>query len=222
MVDEFTKVLVVAPHADDEAFGCGGTIAKWAKKGAWIHLIVMTVGFEGSRIEDTMSRYNECIEASKILGVSMMQFFYPWKDASLDTISQRRIVADFDTVFEMYHYDYVFFPYPSHHKDHKITQEAVIAALRPGAHITPHNILMYEYTYPSWSNYDVPEGKFYVDISDGIKEKVEAIKCYKSQLRQHPHPVSVDTILAINKVRGMAIQRDYAEMFYVVQMIADY
>ena len=113
----------------------------------------------------------------------------------------------------------MFLPYPSHHQDHKVTFDASMAALRPGArnHI-PRAILAYEYTYPNWQEFK-HEGKLFVDIGgEPISRKMNAIKDYKSQLQHFPHPVSPSSYLKLAAARGLAICVSYAEMFYIIQM----
>jgi len=214
MVDNTTKILVIAPHADDESFGCGGTIAKWAYKGAYTHLVVMAIG-EGCPDE---IRYEECMNASYILGIKQVTVLFNTYEAKLDTLAQKSIVTELDRVIDEHPYSYIFIPYPSHHKDHKITHEASLAALRLGAHVHIPNILMYEYTYP---DYSTPGGKFYVDITGTCHKKIQAISTYKSRIRQFPHPCSPLAAQTLAEMRGLAIQANYAEMFHVIQMIGD-
>jgi len=207
------NILVIAPHADDEAFGCGGTVAKWVDMGARAELVVMAVGMG---VQDE-TRLIECAAASMVLGFKSATHLFPKKEARLDTVPMRKIVTKLDRIIHSDTYDYVFIPYPSHHKDHKITHEASIAALRLGAHY-PTNVLMYEYTYP---DYNISGGKFYVDISGTIDRKLKAIATYESWVREAPHPASLDAAMTVARMRGLAIQVDCAEMFHVVQMIGD-
>jgi LmbE family N-acetylglucosaminyl deacetylase len=221
VIDKSTKALVIAPHADDEAFGCGGTIAKLTSQGAWVYLIVVTMGYD-YKLDNHKMRVNELGNSKDILGIQKCDYVYPGRDGYLDKVSQADMIREFDKILDEYHFDYLFFPYPSHHQDHIAVQSAVIAALRPGAHKVIPNILMYEYTYPSWSNDDTPKGRYYVEIPQRfMNRKTKAIESYQSQLRKFPHPVSVEAALALARVRGMAINVEYAEMFYVVQMVGE-
>lgn len=211
MVDHNTKALVIAPHSDDEVFGCGGTIKKLTDAGAYVQLAVAAVS--------SGERTNEMRRAMDVLGIHWSSIFSLELDALLDTISIRLVVDWIDTLLREMDYDYIFFPYPSHHQDHKIVHEATLAALRPGnLGKPPSHILMYEYTYPSWSRYNLPDGKFYVDITDTIDSKIDAIHQYASQVHKWPHPVSEDAAIALARVRGMAVGAHFAEMFYVVQI----
>ena len=211
------KALVIAPHADDETFGCGGTIYKLAEAGSEVHVVIMA---DDSKILDKNNiRIGEFGNVAELLGIKRWEVLFPGRDGYLDELPIRLIVSKLDKVLDTHKYDYVFLPYPSHHQDHKVTFDASMAALRPGArnHI-PRAILAYEYTYPNWQEFK-HEGKLFVDIGgEPISRKMNAIKDYKSQLQHFPHPVSPSSYLTLAAARGLAIGVAYAEMFYIIQM----
>ena len=90
------KVLIIVPHADDEAFGCGGMMAKIAARGAAVELLVFAVGGIHHRHLETEAtldtRWVELGMAAKILGVQKYSVLYPGKDMRLDTIPQLDMV----------------------------------------------------------------------------------------------------------------------------------
>lgn len=210
-MDATINALVVAPHADDEVFGCGGTIAKWSARGVFFYLAIMTIGTGGTDV----ARYNQCLRSSALLGIQKTDVLCYGKDSFLDTVPQADFVKQLDKILDERVYNWVFIPYPSQHKDHKVTHEICLAALRLGQH-EPCNVLMYEYTYPY---YDIPGGKLYVDISSTIAKKLQALGTYKACLRNYPHPASYEAMQIVAKMRGYAIQVNYAEMFHVIQML---
>lgn len=216
------NALVIAPHADDEAFGMGGTIRKMANAGDFVHLLIMTDSpvdeYKGGFYE---GRGGECEKSCEILGIVSRGFMSGKHDALMDTVPIKKWIDHIESILKEIEFDYVFYPYPSHHQDHVITQQACIAALRPGfLDYTPKGIYMYEYTYPGWKTMDVPQGRMYVDITDTINYKASAIDAYRSQLKQDPyHPISLNAMWTLAKLRGLAIRVQYAEMFYVVQEV---
>jgi LmbE family N-acetylglucosaminyl deacetylase len=218
------KALVIAPHADDETFGCGGTIYQMTKDGTEVHVAVMAHGRKPSTRPpytspiDHDTRGREFQKACELLGVNEKFILGQWNDGSLSAHPMAGTVLALDRVLDNNKYDYVFLPYPSHHQDHKTTYEASIAALRPGARdYVPRAILAYEYTYPNWQEFK-HEGKLFVDISGVRFQKMAAMTAYKSQLHEYPHPITVEAYLALAAARGLAIGVDYAEMFYIIQM----
>lgn len=77
------RLLAVFAHPDDESFGPGGTLAKYAKSGAEVHILCATKGEAGklnSKIKDQKSkiigniREKELLEAAKVLGVKKVEF----------------------------------------------------------------------------------------------------------------------------------------------------
>jgi len=134
-----------------------------------------------------------------------------------DMTPQYHLIDAIESVIRIRKYDVVFMPYPSHHQDHIAIHQACLAALRPGT-FQPDIILMYEYTYPTWVVPDQIDGRFFVDISDTIAKKINAIEAYKSQLRGADNPVSSEAACIMAITRGYSIGVQYAEMFYVIQM----
>ena len=69
------KILVVVAHPDDESFGLGGTLAKYAKEGVEIHVLCATRGENGQKGSKLgQKREQELLTASKTLGVARVEF----------------------------------------------------------------------------------------------------------------------------------------------------
>lgn len=208
--------LVIAPHADDETFGCGGTIAKLSSEGVKVDLLLGTLG---NRVPNSYTnRKNELDKALEILGVDRLWIIQAGEEGKMDLLPQVVLISYIEDIIKAEVPDVVFIPYPSHHQDHIAMHRACMAALRPGT-FQPKMILMYEYTYPTWEVPDQYNGRFFVDISTEIMmRKVSAINAYKSQLHPDPSPVSPFASLIMAETRGLSIGVGYAEMFYVIQM----
>lgn len=218
------KVLIIAPHADDEAFGCGGMMAKMAARGAAVELLVYAVGGIHHRhlnAEATFdTRMAELDASCRILGVQKYSVLYPGMDMQLDTIPQLDMVGKLDKILDQGQYDRIFYPYPSHNHDHAAVHRACVAALRPGARYPgPNLIAMCDYIYSAWSLALASGGRMYVDITETIETKCEAIRAYASQLRPFPNPMCVEIIELVAKTRGMEVGCQYAELYHIVQSI---
>jgi LmbE family N-acetylglucosaminyl deacetylase len=214
------NLLVVAPHADDEAIGCGGTIAIAAEQGTKVTVVVMAAGGirhrHLSEACDISTRIAELEACSQHLGVSQVQVLFKGKDMSLEAISMLELVTALDHILDIGEYEEVFLPQPSHNLDHRITCEAVFTALRPGCRRpTPSLIALYEGTSTSWRPQDLPSGQLYVDITQHIQKKMDALAEYRSQIRQFPHPNSLEAVKTLASMRGMECGVAFAEMFRV-------
>lgn len=214
------KILVIAPHADDEVLGCGGLIAKQAARGDEIHLVIMAIGGLRQRHLNSAptaeERWAEVLEVANILGLTKVQALYEGMDMRMDTVPQVELVSSIDAILDREDYDEVYLPCPSHNHDHEAVSQASLAALRPAAHVTPGLIAQYEYYY-GWAQPSMPGGKMYVDISAYIEVKERALQAYKSQIRPGPHPASLDAIRALALMRGLEARFKFAELFYLLK-----
>lgn len=215
------KVLVIAPHADDEVLGCGGLIAKQVARGDEIHLVVVAIGGLRQRhlqfTPTVEERRSEMLEAAKILGIAKVQMLYEGMDMRLDTIPQVKLVSAIDAILDKETYAEVYFPCPSHNHDHEAVSHASFAALRPAAHThTPDLIAQYEYYY-GWNQLPMQGGRMYVDITAYMEIKERAMRAYKSQIRSGPHPASVEAIHALALMRGLEAGFKFAELFYLLK-----
>jgi len=214
------NVLVIAPHADDEVLGCGGMVAK--RQSDTVHVAVATVG--GPRrphlgYEPTVQqRYDELVAAMGILGVKRFHVLWDGMDKRLDTLPQLEMVTRLDAILEGTDYDEVYFPSPSHDHDHRTVSEAALAALRPYGHRhMPSLIAQYEYAYLGWGQQPVQGGRMYVDISGVIAVKERALEAYRSQMREPPHPVSIQGMRTLASLRGLESGHTFAEMFWLLK-----
>ncbi len=211
---DIKNALVIAPHADDETFGCGGTIAKLTDQGTKVDLLLGTLGYDS---ESYIKRQVEMLNVMLILRMGSWDVIRKFEEGRMDMTHQVVWVSAIESHIEKGKYEVVFIPYPSHHQDHIVMHRACMAALRPGT-FQPKMVLMYEYTYPTWEVPDQYNGRFFVDISDTFSKKKEALMAYESQLRKPPSPVSIRAISIMALTRGLSIGVDKAEMFYVIQM----
>ena len=117
----------------------------------------------------------------------------------------------------------IFIPYQNDiHIDHKIINHCCIVASRPL--FKKINVNIYEYETLSeteWSDNESFKPIFYNVLSSrDITKKVNAMKCYKSQIKKYPHPRSIEIIKSKAIIRGSTIGKKYAEAFIVKRIIS--
>lgn len=214
------RVLVFAPHNDDEVLGAGGTIAKYAAEGHEVYICEITSGKNKERVVQIR---NEALAAHEILGVTDT-IFLDLPAVGLANIPTKQLNEAIHNTVEKIRPEIAFIPHKGDmHLDHKMVAESAMVALRPVNSPQLKAIYSYEtlseteWNIPSPDNLFVPN--VWVDITDTIDKKLEAMKCYQSQLYDFPHPRSLEAIEALSKLRGSTICVNNAESFMLIRSI---
>jgi LmbE family N-acetylglucosaminyl deacetylase len=216
---EAMKVLVIAPHPDDEVLGCGGTIAKFSSEGHEIALCIVTKAYAPEWTEKyLLQKTNEIKKSNEVLGITQT-FFLDFPTIKLDAIRQKEINDAITGIILNFKPDIVFIPHKGDlNRDHRIVFQSSLVALRPVQHKT-RQILSYE--VPSETEWGreiypfVPQA--YVDVTAWISKKIDAMRAYQTELKDCPHPRSVEVIEALGRIRGSEIFVPYAEAFMVIR-----
>lgn len=211
------KILVIAPHADDEVLGCGGYLLHQKQQGAEIGIVIGTIGGSDKR-QDYVTRFNEFNAVCEKLDASHEILFID-KDALLDTIGAFAITTKIDEAIDAFRPDEVFINYRSLHQDHIKLHECALASCRLREGYAPKLIALYEYPFTTSQVGPIGGGFMYHDISDCIDEKVALFELYASQIRQSPSPLNKDGVVALARIRGMECGVEYAEKFYIQKMM---
>lgn len=215
------KILVIAPHPDDEVLGCGGTIAKHSSAGDDVTVCIVTRAYTPDWSEEYIQNKAEEIERScGILGINK-KFKLNYPTVMLDTYPQKDINKSLEEVYLDVEPDIVYIPHGGDlNKDHRIIHDAALVALRPLSH-KAQRILSYETLSESeWGPKNQPFLPcVYCDISDYLQKKIEAMEAYQSELKQYPHPRSTHSITALAEKRGSEICVQYAESFMLIREI---
>ena len=219
------RVLVVAPHPDDETLGVGGTIAKYSAQGDEVFVLMVSGHlppiYSRKAYEETVS---EAYSAFSVLGVKKSEFLeIPATmigDQPLHEVNGRisKVVNDFNPHI-------VLCPYPDRHIDHRLVFDSVMVATRPvGLGKDIKIVAAYETLSETHWNAPHIEPNFtpnwVVDISDHISEKLNALECYKTQISEFPGPRSIEAVEALAKFRGTQAGFGYGEGFHIVRMIS--
>lgn len=211
------RMLVIAPHNDDEVLGAGGTILKYVKVGWEVSVCEVT---SGNRIELIKQ---EAYEAHRIMGVSK-SIFLEFPAVKLNEVAKAELNATLCKTIEEVKPSVVLIPhYGDMHLDHRIVTEASMVALRPPAAPFVKAIYAYEtlseteWNIPSVSNAFIPN--MWVDISEEISLKQKAMAAYKSQVNDFPHPRSLEAIEKLAGYRGSTVGVNEAEAFMVYRQL---
>ena len=224
-MDNKKRILVVAPHPDDETLGVGGTIAKFASRGDEI-LILMVSGhlpplYSRAEYKKTVS---EAYAAFDILGVKNSKFL-EIPATMIGDEPLHKVNGKIQKIINNFNPHIVFCPYPDRHVDHRLVFDSIMVATRPvGIGRDIEIVATYETLSETHWNAPHIEPNFtpnwVVNISDYIDTKLAALKCYQSQISIFPGPRSLEAIEALAKFRGTQAGFGYGEGFHIVRMIS--
>ena len=210
------KILVIAPHADDEILGCGGYLLHQTREGAEIVIVIGTIGGTDVRqpFDKRMGEFKSVCAALNAKWIIL----YKGLDAILDTVSSFELTTKIDKIVDGFKPDEVFINALSRHQDHVKLYNCAIASMRLREGYEPQMIALYEYPF-TLQGYEMPAGgKVYHNISDVIEEKIKLFELYKTQIREKPSPLNRKGITALAAIRGLENGCDYSEMFYLQKM----
>lgn len=217
--------LIIAAHPDDEILGCAGLIKKQRKRGIDSYVLILTDG-AGNRYteEKRLSLRKSALEANKKAGTKGV-FFEDLPNQELDAIPLTKIIRVIEKYLNKVMPDIVF----THHggdlnKDHRLVFEATITAIRPIINQRVKKVFSYHVASSTEWNLIEGENSFvpntFVDIKKEIEAKIEAMKCYKSEIKKYPHPRSPQAIKAYANYWGLIAGMEYAEPLRLIRDIS--
>ena len=190
------RVLVVTPHPDNAEIWCGGTVARWVSQGATVRFVLCTDGGKGTGDPNITSRElavireQEQLDAALLLGVSDVVMLHHPDGELEDTRDFRKEIV---RQIRLLKPDVVICPEPyrknlAWHRDHRITGQVTLDAVFPAARdhlnlvelwrdegLEPHKTA----TVLLWGT---ELADTFVDISDSLDTKIEAVIAHKSQM----------------------------------------
>jgi LmbE family N-acetylglucosaminyl deacetylase len=221
----FGSALVLFAHPDDGEFMCGGTVGRWAREGCAVHYVVCTDGSAGSnepgaRREDVAPlREREQRDAARVLGVESVTFLGETDGLLAVTPETRRKVC---REVRRLRPEVIVAPDPSrlwyadryiNHWDHKQAGLLALTAVMPDA---PTRVMFDELEAEGLEPFKVPnlwlvsdDTDTYVDISETIELKIEALACHVSEDGPEAASFVRERAADVGKQAGFA----YAEAF---------
>ncbi len=223
------NVLVIAAHPDDEVLGMGGTIAKMVKAGCFVDVLIVTDGSSAQyRDSDHLA---EIIEAKKketrncadVLGVRDI-YYGELPDMKLDTTPHIRINQVIEDVIDKIQPDAVFTHFWGDvNCDHQNVYKSTLVAVRPVMGQVVKEL--YCYRVPSSTEWTPNKAdtmfmpNYFVDIVQYAEQKYKAFACYSTELRDYPHPRSVQYLRESDKAAGLRVGMLAAEEFVLLRKL---
>jgi LmbE family N-acetylglucosaminyl deacetylase len=219
-----STVLVIAAHPDDEALGCGGTIARHVREGDKVSAVFMTdgVGARGSS-DGAKERGKAADMAASILGFHSVTY-YGFADNQLDGVPLLEVTKAIEKAVDEVSPQIIY----THHSgdlniDHVITQKAVLTACRP----MPGNQIeaIYGFEVLSSTEWAGPEESVafrpahFVNIASDFETKMNALESYDEEMRDFPHSRSYEAVKALATYRGAQVGVAKAEAFSVIRTL---
>ena len=223
------KVLIVAAHPDDEILGVGGTIRKHIQAGDEVNVIILGEGLTSrtNKRKDTeqnsIDKLNESAnKAMEIIGYKKL-YLEKLPDNRFDSVDLIEIVKIIEKHILVLKPDIVYTHYYMDlNLDHRITFQAVITACRPIGDYSVKEIYAFETpssTEWNFKNNNAFNPNVFIDIKDTIEIKLEAMKCYESEIREYPHPRSLKALEIIAAKWGTVVGKEYVEAFELIRKI---
>jgi N-acetylglucosamine malate deacetylase 1 len=203
------SILVFGAHPDDLEIGMGGTIAKLSAMGYEVQPIIATLP-NFVRSDTKEGRKTESMLSAKVMGCKPPVFL----DLSPDEmIFGRKFITLIDSLVTKYKPDSVFTQwYGDSHQDHQVLTKSVISACRD-----QDNLFMYETTIPGGITENSFRTQLFVDISETLDTKKNALECFESQFVRCGE-IWIPAIIGRCSYRGYQINSKYAEAFEVVKV----
>lgn len=218
-------IVVVAAHADDEALGCGGTIARHVAEGDIVHAVFLADGVSSRPDADSDALFHRLAateKARQILGIATNTFL-GLPDNRLDELPLIEVIQPLEHVLRQISPQVIY----THHfgdlnVDHRIAHQAVMTACRPTPECKVREI--YAFEVMSSTEWNTPFHRpftpnYFVDISNYISTKLSALASYGQEMRKSPHSRSIDSLNYLALLRGNTIGVSAAEAFMTIRTI---
>lgn len=196
-IDDSDRILIVAPHPDDEIIGCGGVIVK---HGHLCDVILLTDGCKGhTQWSESRTRRVRESEFRHVMEQAKVSNYYILGHMDRELNKQ----WDVYLMMDLEKYTHIFIPNcEERHPDHYSAFRQMFID-----QMIHHRRIQY-YQYEVWTPLARPTHIF--DISESIDEKIQLLALYKSQIDELNY---IDAVKGLNKYRGSLNQMNYAECY---------
>ncbi len=230
------RILIVAPHPDDEVLGCGGLMYQCKKQGGEVYVLFLTVGSTKDFSNDgsnsyTGERMQEIEKVMKFLEVDGYRMAFPGDQyhLQLDKIPQRDLINEIErgkgVSMETVKPTIICSPMVNdYNQDHRAASTALATACRPKPHdlrSTPTMLLQYELAPSTWTTTPDAVGmNLFLDLdNDALNSKIAAMNLYKSQIKHEKSGLSPYGIQTLAQMRGIQSGYEYAEAYFAKRIL---
>lgn len=218
------NILVVSAHPDDEVLGAGGTLLKHLNSNDNLYwLVTTTMAKNQNNLESFNNRKVEINKIKKIFNFKK-SFFLNYITSTLTENNLAEMIISISKILKDIKPEIIYcVNRVDAHSDHRITCDAVLSCTKSFRNEYIKRVLLYEciseteFAPAIHQRIFVPN--YYVDISDYIDKKIDAMKVYSSELGEHPFPRSIKNIKAISTFRGAIAGVSNAEAFQLIKFI---
>jgi len=216
------KVLVVAPHPDDETLMCGGTLLKHKENNDHVYWMVVTsISTEYGWDKQIVDRRQKEISLVSKMYRFEKTFQLNFPTTQLSEVPRNDIISAISKIFNEVLPDIVYLPNRSDvHSDHQIVFQAAYACTKNFRYpfikrvIVGETLSETEFAPPLSG--DTFQPNVFVDVTDFFKIKCDIMQLYSNEVMRNPFPRSVVSIEALAKYRGSRIGVRYAEAFMLL------
>lgn len=217
------KVLVVSPHPDDETLGAGGTICRFLDEGHqvyWLNVTAINVGMNFP--EDMIECRKQQLEKVQAFYGFTKVYHLGFPTTKLESIDSSEAIDKISKIIKQVEPEILILPdYNDAHSDHKVVFEWCHACTKTFRYPFVRQVMTMEIL--SETDFGKPYSPFipnyFVDISNYMDKKIEAMKIYDTELGEFPFPRSIKNMEALSTLRGAMCGGQYAEGFRLIKMI---
>ncbi|WP_135081494.1 PIG-L deacetylase family protein [Terasakiella sp. SH-1] len=232
MFDSSERFLIIAAHPDDEVLGCGATIALARQKNIPVRVVFLAEGvtarydekvLESAEVkEKSVKRNQNAIRALKFLRMTEEEIYLGSRYCCrLDEVSLIDLTKEIEHHIKDFNPTRIF-GHSAHDAniDHRLSYKALLAAARPATSRAFKAIYAYEVlSSTEWNPLQPFMATSFVDVTQTIDLKIEAMQAYEDEMLPAPHPRSEEVLRSLAQYRGTQVGVKYAEAFTLIRSL---
>ena len=211
---------MIAAHPDDELLGCGGTVARHTAAGARVTSVIVCEGESLRYGPAGVGQRSHVERAADVLGVQDVRML-AFPDQRLDTYTLTDVIGCLEQIVKDVQPQVVYGQFGGDvNRDHQLVFQALLVATRPTESFIE---TVYAFDTASSTEWAYPRTfvpDTWIDIGDTLDTKIRAMACYESELREYPHPRSLEALKYRARAWGAQVCLEAAEVFMTVRRVS--